>query len=515
MRLGFLFCCFAIFCVSCKPPEVKSFASFLREEGANFDIWIRNGIVIDGTGSSAYLADVLIRGKEIVYTGWVDPVKIEAREIIDASQQIVTPGFIDAHAHGDPLRTPNFENFLRMGVTSICLGQDGSSVTVAELPDWLAKIDSLHPGVNIIPFIGHGTIRGESGIGYQEQPSDSLINVMNSLLDQALDQGCYGLSTGLEYTPGTYASAEELIALAKTVGQKERLIMSHIRNEDDNAVQASLEELIALADYCAVHASHLKVVYGKGEKRAEEILDLLFAKARPHSVTADLYPYTASYTGIGIVFPAWAKPPADYEQVKQKRRTKLGDFLRKKIQQRNGPEATLFGTARYAGLTLADLEKAQGRPYEEILMDIGPTGASGAYFIMDTPLQERLLQHPKVVLGSDGSPTMRHPRGYGSFAKAIETYVVQDSLLALEAAIHKMSGLTAQTLGLSDRGTLAPGKKADILIFDPMAIKASATYAEPHQFAQGFEQVLVNGEFAIRDGKTDSLRYGQCLRSVP
>lgn len=512
------YCCLAllsILLISCKPPEVKRFEAFIKAEGTNFDKWIHNGMVIDGTGADAYLADILIRNEEIIYVGWVDSKSINVVNNIDARQKIVTPGFIDAHAHGDPLRTPDFENFLRMGVTSICLGQDGSSVEAKELPNWLAQIDSIQPGVNIIPFIGHGTLRRESGIGYQEHPSDSLINVMTNLLDQALDQGCFGLSTGLEYTPGTYAGEKELIALAKTVGRKERLIMSHIRNEDDNAVQGSLEELLALADYCAVHASHLKVVYGKGKERAEEILDFLFAETRPHKVTADLYPYTASYTGIGIVFPAWAKPPADYEQVKQERRDQLLDFLRNKVQQRNGPEATLFGTARYAGLTLANLEKAQGRPYEEILMDIGPTGASGAYFIMDTPLQERLLQHPGVVLGSDGSPTMRHPRGYGSFAKAVETYVVQDSLLALETAIHKMSGQTAQILGLRDRGVIATGKKADLLIFDPLMVQAKATYAEPHQFALGFEQVLVNGKLAIRDGIMTSPRHGQCLRFQP
>lgn len=501
--------------ISCKPHEVKSFEAFIKAEGNNFDCWIQNGTLIDGTGSDAYPADILIRDEEIIYVGWVDPNLIKVANLIDARQKIVTPGFIDAHAHGDPLLTPDFDNFLRMGVTSICLGQDGSSVKAAELPNWLVHIDSLQPGVNIIPFMGHGTLRRESGIGYQEDPSDSLLNVMSGLLDQALEQGCFGLSTGLEYTPGTYANEKELIALAKTVGKRGRLMMSHVRNEDDNAVQASLEELIALADYCSVHASHLKVVYGKGEKRAEEILNLLFAKARPQSVTADLYPYTASYTGIGIVFPAWAKPPADYEQIKRERRGELLDFLRNKIQQRNGPEATLFGTARYAGLTLADLERTQDRPYEEILMDIGPAGASGAYFIMDTPLQERLLQHPGVVLGSDGSPTMRHPRGYGSFAKAIETYVVQDSLLSLEAAIYKMCGQTAEILGLPDRGVIAPGRKADILIFDPTTVKAQATYAEPHQYALGFEQVLVNGKFAIRNGKKASQRHGQCLRSIP
>ncbi|HKK76864.1 MAG TPA: amidohydrolase family protein [Saprospiraceae bacterium] len=501
---------------SCQaPPEVKAFEAFLEESGTTFDVWIRNARVVDGTGAPAYSADLLIRDGEILYLGWVAANDIEASEVIDASQKTVTPGFIDAHAHGDPLRTPAFENFLRMGVTSICLGQDGSSVQVVDLPNWLSRVDSIRPGVNIIPFIGHGTIRRESGIGYQEDPEEASISMMAALLEKALEAGCFGLSTGLEYTPGTYASEKELNTLAKVLGSRERIMMSHIRNEDNDVVWASLEELLALADYCAVHASHLKVVYGKGAERAEEILDLLFAEARAHRVTADLYPYMASYTGIGIVFPAWAKPPANYEQVKKERRMELLNYLRNKIQQRNGPEATLLGTAPYAGQSLADLEEEQDRPYEEILLDIGPGAASGAYFIMDASLQERLLQHPQVVLSSDGSPTMRHPRGYGSFAKMIETYVLQDSLFSLETAVHKMSGQTADILGLKDRGTLAPGQKADLLIFDPLAIKAQATYAEPHQYAQGFEQVLVNGQIVIRDGQIDSSRYGKCLRYGP
>lgn len=515
MRYFIIFCFIITTFFSCRPAEVKRFEDFLSEAGTSFDIWIRQGTLIDGTGALPTSADILIRDGEIQYIGWVASDRIDAREVIDASHKVVTPGFIDAHAHGDPLHTPDFENFLRMGVTSISLGQDGSSVRVADLVRWLNQVDSIRPGVNIIPFIGHGTIRRESGIDYQENPADSTILKMCRLLERSFDAGCFGLSMGLEYTPGTYASEEELIALAQIVGARERIIMSHIRNEDDKAVQASLEELLLLSDYSPVHAAHLKVVYGKGSDRAEEILDLLFGKVQPNPVSADLYPYTASYTGIGIVFPAWAKPPADYEQVKMERRTELLNFLRNKVGQRNGPGATLFGTAPYAGLTLDDLEEAQGRPYEEILLDIGPSGASGAYFIMDEPLQERLLQHKEVVLSSDGSPTMRHPRGYGSFAKMIETYVVQDSLLRLETAIHKMSGKTAKIVGLSDRGILAPGRKADVLIFDPLQVKARATYADPHQLAIGFETVLVNGSIAVRDGEMVAGRYGECLRLKP
>ena len=504
-----------VFCISligCTPPEVQEYDRFVAQEGTEVDLWIKNGQIIDGTGTPAFQADILIRGEEIRYIGWVNPDQIKAQKTIDASNKILSPGFIDAHAHGNPIRTPGFENFLAMGVTTISLGQDGSSTDPRKMEQWIQQVDSIKSGVNIALFVGHGTLRRQSGIAYDPNPSPAAMDSMLSLLQKAFDLGCFGMSTGLEYTPGVYAQDPEMLALAKVVGTNDGLIMSHVRNEDNDAIQASLEELLRQGAYCRVHAAHLKVVYGQGGKRAEEVLDLLFGATAPPNVSADVYPYTASYTGIGIVFPAWAKPPNDYESIKTNRRAELLEFLRNKIEQRNGPEATLFGTTRYAGLTLADLAKAQGRPYEEILLDIGPGGASGAYFIMNEDLQERLVQHPKVMISSDGSPTMRHPRGYGSFAKVIEEYVLQDSLFDLANAVHKMSGLTAKTIGLTDRGILSPGQKADLLIFDPSAIKAKATYAEPHQLATGMDYVFVNGKLAYPQTAASKNRWGKVLR---
>jgi N-acyl-D-aspartate/D-glutamate deacylase len=495
----------------CAAPD--PFAAFVAAHGAAYDLLVSGGQVLDGTDPAPRPADVLVRGDTIAYVGAVDTTLITVAQRIDATGRYVAPGFIDTHAHGDPLATPAFANFLAQGVTTICLGQDGGSPAFAELGPWMDRVDRIGPGVNIALFAGHGTLRRLSGVDYDPEPDTAGLRRMQDLLAAALAAGCYGLSTGLEYTPGTFAGDAELLALARTVGAHDGLIMSHIRNEDDGAIEASLRELLRQAAFANVHASHLKVVYGKGAERADEILALLDSarQAAPHAVTADLYPYTASYTGIGIVFPEWAKPPHDYAQVKRERRTELLAFLRQKIQDRNGPEATLFGTAPYAGQTLAQVAAAQGRPYADVLLDIGPGGASGAYFVMDEALQTRLLQDPHVMVCSDGSPTMHHPRGYGSFAKVIEDYVVRDSRLPLGEAVRKMTSLPAATVGLARRGSLRPGYFADLVVFDPAAVRANATFSEPHRLATGMSAVVVNGRVAFGAGR-DTTRVGRMLR---
>lgn len=244
----------------------------------------------------------------------------------------------------------------------------------------------------------------------------------------------------------------------------------------------------------------MKSVYGKGKERAATLLNLLeSADDRNYNVTADVYPYTASYTGIGIVFPKWAKAPNDYNEVVKNRKEELLAYLRRRIMDRNGPEATLFGTAPYAGKTLAQLSEEQNLPFEKVLMGIGPNRASGAYFIMDEELQEAIIAHPRTMICSDGSPTMRHPRGYGSFAKIIETYVQQRGTLTLEEAVRKMTAFPAATIGLEKRGKIAVGFFADINVFDPTKVVARASYENPHQLAEGFELVLVNGKIAWQE----------------
>jgi N-acyl-D-aspartate/D-glutamate deacylase len=237
------------------------------------------------------------------------------------------------------------------------------------------------------------------------------------------------------------------------------------------------------------------------------------ARDRGYQITADVYPYNASYTGIGIVFPVWAKTQEQFDEALPARREELAEYLRNRVNLRNGPDATLLGTDPYTGKTLADLEQEMNMPFEDILIDIiGPQGASGAYFVMNDELQSRLLEDAYVGVSSDGSPTGFHPRGHGTFAKIIEEYVVKRESLALSEAVRKMTSFAADILGITDRGRVEVGQAADLIMFDPAAIRARATYPEPHELASGFELVLVNGEIAFKDGAGQSQRNGEVLR---
>lgn len=484
-----------------------------------FDILIHGGTVIDGTANPGIKADVLIRDGNIIRVGDIDISTISVKKIIDASGKVVTPGFIDSHAHGNPIKTPGFNNFSGMGVTTIVLGQDGSSAE--EMSTWMKKVEEARPAINIATLIGHGTVRNLSGVKLNPEPSGEDLQKMASMVDNAMEVGCFGLSTGLEYQPGSFAKLEELILVASPVGERAGLILSHTRNEDSDAIKNSIAELVAQGAGAGakVQISHMKVVYGKGEQRAREILNQMEeARNQGVSVTADMYPYLASYTGIGIVFPSWAKPPFIYEDVVKNRRDELASYLRNRVNLRNGPQSTLFGTLPWAGKTLQEISAELGKPFEDVLIDdIGPNGASAAYFVMDQELQDALFIDPHAMVCSDGSPTMRHPRAYGSFAKVIRYYVRETKMLSLEQAVHKMTGLPASTIGLvnQNRGLIKPGFAADILVFDPDSVVDKATFENPHLVAEGFDWVLVNGTPIRADGDYTGDRAGKMLRKKP
>ena len=497
-------------------PFIAGCAADKHARRAEYDVLIRGGVVIDGTGAPGYLADVLIRGDRIARIGQIDAQTVRAARVIDATGKVVTPGFIDAHSHGDPLGTPALENFLAMGVTTICIGQDGESPP--NLKAWMYEVEQTQPGTNVATFVGHGTVRELAGVEDGALPTPEQLQHMQSLVRAAMDAGCLGLSTALEYQPGSFADLNELIAMAKPVGQAGGLVMSHMRSEDDDQIEAALAELLAQGERgaCPVHVSHIKTVYGHGAQRAEQILALMAAaRERGQRITADIYPYNASYTGIGIVFPDWAKPPHDYAAVVRERRAELAAYLRQRVTKRNGPEATLLATPPWTGKTLAQVAQQAGKPFEDVLIDdIGLDGADAAYFVMDAALQERLLRDPHVMICSDGSQTSRHPRGHGAFARVLHELVTRRGLLTLEAAVHKMTGLTAATTGLDQcqRGRLAEGFAADVLVFDPQAVRDTATYESPHQLACGFDWVIVNGQIARSPEGTSPRRAGKLLR---
>lgn len=483
-----------------------------------YTILIRGGTVIDGTGAPGRRADVLLDGDRIAFVGDVPAEGIHVERTIDGTGKVVTPGFIDAHCHGDPLAAPAFHNFLAMGVTTICLGQDGDSPEQEDLTEWMDRVDAESPGVNVAMFVGHGTVRTLAGIGLKENPSKEEIARMCDLIAHAMDDGCFGLSTGLEYDPGRFADEHELIEIARPVCARDGLIMSHMRTEDDPVIAGALKELIdqGLGAGCAVHVSHMKVTFGNDVRRVDELLaQMEAARQKGIRVTADVYPYNASHTTISIVYPDWARPPYDFATVVKERRGELEEYLRHRIAQRNGPEATLFTRGPWTGKTLAQVAKELNKPFEDVLIDdIHPGGASAAYFVINETLMERLLADPHIMISSDGGPTMRHPRGHGAFARIIRKYVNEKKMFTLEQAVHKMTGLTAETIGLDrvGRGEIAPGFHADLLVFDPSRVRDTATYENPLQLAEGFDTIVVNGRLARDDGRFAERGAGRVVR---
>jgi N-acyl-D-amino-acid deacylase len=492
------------------------------------DLLIRGGLLVDGSGATPVQADLLVRDGIIVHVGPVDPGAVEVDEAVDASGRVVTPGFIDAHAHGDPVDAPRFPNFLAMGVTTVILGQDGSSPEAAAMAARFDAVEAARPSVNVGYLLGHNTLRQESGVGHAP-PSPEGSRRMAALVEQALAAGALGLSTGLEYSPGMAADVDELAAIAVPVAEAGGVVMSHMRSEDADQVEASLAELLEQGrrSGAAVHVSHLKVVLGSDTAQARRILDALAAhREAGHAVTADVYPYTASFTGISILFPDWARPPHDYDSVRRQRGQELAEHLRNRVNARNGPEATLFGSGELPGFgglgghTLAQVAEAVGRPFEEVLVELGPGGARAAYFVMDEAVMEAFLLDPWVAISSDGSPTMSHPRGYGSFPRVIRRWVIENERLALEEAVRKMTGLPASILGLDDpdhmnppRGRLEEGWAADILVFDPANLRDRADFEAPHRLAGGMDGVWVNGVRLWRDGQpTGAPGSGTALR---
>ncbi len=496
---------------SCGEPD----NGFLPQH-PSIDILIRNAAVIDGRGTLPRTADIAISDGRIVFVGATAfsnaDLKMRIGRQIDAGNRYVTPGFIDLHSHGDPFETPQFENFLAMGVTTITLGQDGASPEVDDLRGWLERVQQNGIGPNLAMFIGHGNLREQAGIGMSSEPEPADLQKMLALLEATLKY-TFGMSTGLEYNPGLNASTAELRALAAVVGRQRRLIMSHLRNEDDDQLEASIAELLEQGEHARVHISHLKSVYGKGAARAGQILQLLDeARASGIDITADMYPYSASYTGIEIVFPVWAKTQEQFDLAKVERREELAEYLRTRIRSRNGPQATLLGTGPYRGKRLSEVAFEREMPFEDVLIDvIGPQGADGAYFVMDDELQQRLFQDPYVGICSDGSPAGFHPRGHGTFARVIESYVEEKKLLPITEAIRKLTSFPAGILRISDRGIIDVGFAADLLVFDAKKVHATADYLEPISLATGFDFVIVNGQVVREEGKPGILLAGRVL----
>lgn len=475
---------------------------------------LRDVRVADGTGAPAYAADVLVRGDTIERIGRIPPREAPGARVVEGGGRVLAPGFIDLHAHGDPLENP-FDSHLAMGVTTIVLGQDGGNPGRGSAAAWLAAADRADLGINVATFSGHGSLRRLADIGDDvREPPPAQLARMAELLEADLRAGAFGMSTGLEYVPGMYAGPAEISALCRVLARHDGVASSHMRSEDDDRVEASVREHVEASRPARPHVSHLKVVHGRGVERAERLLETL-RRYRDGGVplTADAYPYEASYTTTGILFPDWARPPNDYAQVVAQRRGELRAALERRMEQRGGPGALLLGDGPHAGRTLAQLAGERGQAYPDVLVELGPSGGSAAHFVMDPELQDRLLLDPFVAIASDGSPRGRHPRGHGTFARWIAQFAATGRV-PLEEAVRKATGLPASILRLRDRGTIRAGAKADLVLFDPAAVRDRATYVDPFALAEGFDLVVLNGQPAWERGGRVA-RAGRVLRRQP
>jgi N-acyl-D-amino-acid deacylase len=509
-------------------------AAALAAQPPQYDLLLKHAHVVDGTGSPWYAADVAIKGDAIAAIA--PAIDGPAARVIDVRGAVVAPGFIDIHTHARRGidQTPTAANYARQGVTTVMEGPDGSSPL--PLAPFLAHLASLKISVNIGSFVGQGSVRNAVIGDVDRKATADEIETMKGLVEQAMTDGAFGLSTGLFYVPGTFTPTDEVVELARVAGLHGGIHESHQRDETTGVLD-SVRETIAIGEKGGLptQISHAKVIGAVNFGKSAEMLALVdAARARGVDVTLDQYPYTASSTSIqAALMPAWLLEggrQATLARLKdsgtrEKAKGQIAAILR---DARGGGDLknVQFASCGFdpslAGKTLADLTVQRKlaptirNAADVVMWIVEQGGCQGIFHAMSEGDLLRILKHPATMIASDGEIPVfgranPHPRSYGTFARVLGVYVREKKALTLEEAIRKMSAFPAARLGLSDRGLLRPGMKADIAIFDPATVKDLATYTNPHQYAQGFSHVIVNGEVVVESGEMTAARPGRVL----
>jgi N-acyl-D-aspartate/D-glutamate deacylase len=516
-----------------------------------FDILIRNARVIDGTGRPEFRADVAIRAGRIAAVGQLD--KAAAQETLDGTAFILCPGFVDLHNHGDHgiLTFRDAENFVRQGATTLVCGNCGSSPT--DIAGFLRQLRDGGAGVNIVMLIGHGSVRQQVIGDRNEAPSGEQLPRMRQMVRQAMEAGAVGMSTGLRYRPGAYASTDEVTALAGELAPYGGFYATHMRDEGTKILEA-LDEALSIGRQAGVpvHISHHKIssasVWGLTTQTLAKIDK---ARQAGMDVTLDQYPYGAGGSGIALLVPqpavaggpeAFRKRIASPDFRKEIIRAVEEELLQKLFEPSKKPDnasATETALARIQlarspgnkaleGKNLTEVLKERQTPVTlrsgaELIVELVADGASAIYHTIDDRPQgdvERVMRHPQTCIASDGSvfpfgERHPHPRSYGTYPRLLARYVREQKVLSWEAAIHKMTGLPARRLGWTDRGEIKPGYWADIVLLKPDEVRDLATFQTPHRYSVGVEHVIVRGEFVLKSGKMTGQRPGRPILSVP
>ena len=502
--------------------------------GQSYDLVIRNARIIDGTGSPWYRGEIAVRGDTIALVA--PKITANAAREIDARGLVVAPGFIDIHTHARRgiFEVPTADNYVRQGVTTLIEGPDGGSPV--PLAPFLAKVAATRITPNFAMFIGQGSVRSEV-MGEVDRPATPAeLEKMRALVREGMEQGALGLSSGLFYVPGNFTPTEEVIDLARIAGEMGGIYISHMRDEAKGLLE-SVRETIAIGERgkLPTQITHHKVVgkaYWGGSVQTLRMVDE--ARARGVDATIDQYPYTASATSIGAaLLPQWANEGGRESTLKRLKdpatRAKIkAETVRIIRDERGGgdPKNVQVSNCQFdpslAGKNLAQITQGRGAAVsienaaETALWIVEQGGCGGIFHAIGEEDLQRILVHPATMIGSDGEIPIfgrasPHPRSYGTFARVLGLYVRDKKLLSLETAVQKMSAFPAQRLGLSDRGVLRAGLKADIVIFDPATIRDLATFEKPHAYAEGVMTVIINGQVAFEGGKMTAARPGRIL----
>lgn len=519
------------------------------------DLLVRGGLVVDGTGAPPRRADVAVDGDRIVAVA--PDLPGDARTVVDATGLVVCPGFVDIHTHSDLtlLSAPQAFSALTQGTTTQVVGNCGlglaprtatadldairASAAYLDLDpdvaaDWttvggyLDAMRTARPAVNVLTFVPHGPVRA-SAVGFDARAATGgEIDAMTGLLDEGLEQGAVGLSTGLVYAPVCFAEEDELVALARTVAAHDRLFAWHVRDYTDHLLESVAQCLhVARATGCRTQVSHLAAVGRRNWGGVERALDMVDeARREGLDVGVDIYPYLAGNAPLAQAVPADLQAGGD-EALKERLhnpatvRTLVGEWADRAV----GWDETVVSwlpepaEAGVVGRRVTEIGADRGESADAVVLDLLRRHGSSAlavYFGRDARDLERVLRHPATVVASDGlaldpaGPTGRgtpHPRCYGCFPRYLSQYGAGD----VADAVRRCTSAPAARVGLSDRGRVAVGTVADLVVLDPATLHDTATFANPHQLSTGVRDVVVSGRFAVRDGRLTGTRAGQVV----
>lgn len=519
--------------LSCALFLILLFFSFTLLAQEKYDIIIKGGKIIDGCGNSWYKADIAIIGDRIAKIGGIN--QANARETIDASELIIAPGFIDIHTHCDRglIERPTADNYLQQGVTTVLGGNCGGSQW--PIGKFLRSLKQKGISLNFATLVGHNTIRREVMAMEDRAPTPQELDKMKKMVAQAMEEGAIGLSTGLKYLPGAYSKTEEVVELASVATSYGGLYATHMRDEGKDIIESIKETIrIGREAQIRVQISHHKIINPDKEGISKETLSLIQqARAEGIEITLDQYPYSATSTGISVLFPLWAMEGGNHkfaERVKEpETRKKIEEAISDNILYDRGG-----GDPKNIVISSCESDPSlEGKSLAQILQERGiePTADNAAKLVTELQLQgsaralyhclrqediRRIMASPLVMVASDGSICqpgigVPHPRNYGTYPRVLGFYVREEGIISLENAIRKMTSLPAQMLRLRRRGKLIEGYFADITIFDPTKIKDTASWKNPHQYPVGIEWVIVNGKIVISKGRHMGGLPGQIL----